>query len=388
MGIWGKAAYEFDADSWQIALLMACMGVFNLIGASVAGVLVDRYDPRKVLMLGEIILVPATLSLVAAGSFTQLVAFAIPAEVATSMVLTAVGAFPPYLTADEAHLQRTNSLVEGAASLAFVAGGAVGGFVAHVFSVDAVFIVDAVTSLIAVALVAPVRLRTVAAGERGSAFGDLKEGFRFSYSSRSLRLYLMLGAFVWMGFGTFAALEPLFFRDVLGTSPEALGWINSVFGAGLIAGSALLSRLPPSATSARNAALAATGSGLGAIAYTGSSDMRVVALGVCFWGMVLGLLLPLLRTLTHFATPDGLLGRVMAVYLFHNTAGELVPLTFVPALAAIWGVQPVLMGSGVVVIVVALATLPEALAIDRLRISRPEAPRVLEAADEPISPNP
>jgi MFS transporter, DHA3 family, macrolide efflux protein len=313
---------------------------------------------------------------------------AIPAEIATSAALTAVAALPPFLTGDETQLQRTNSVVEGAAGLAFVAGGAVGGLVAHLFSVDAVFVVDAVTSVIAVALVTPVRLRSVAAGERGSPFAELREGFRFSYSSRPIRLYLMVGAFLWMGFGTFAALEPLFFRDILGTSPEALGWINSVFGAGLIAGSALLSRLPASLTSARNAAVGAIGSGLGAIAYTGSTDLRLVALGVGFWGLVLGLLLPLLRTLTHYATPDGLLGRVMGVYLFHNTAGELVPLTFVPALAAIWGVQAVLVGSGVVVIAVALATLPEAHAIDRLGITKPAARRTLEPVDEPISPNP
>jgi hypothetical protein len=129
-------------------------------------------------------------------------------------------------------------------------------------------------------------------------------------------------------------------------------------------------------------------SGLGAIAYTGSTHLRLVAVGVGFWGLVLGLLLPLLRTLTHYATPDGLLGRVMGVYLFHNTAGELVPLTFVPALAAVWGVQAVLVGSGVVVIAVALATLPEAHAIDRLGITKPQARRTLETVDEPISPNP
>jgi MFS transporter, DHA3 family, macrolide efflux protein len=95
VGIWGKAAYEFDADAWQVALLMACMGIFNLVGSSAAGVLVDRFDPRKVLILGEVVLVPTTLSLVIADSFTQLVIFAIPAEIATSTALTAVGSFPP-----------------------------------------------------------------------------------------------------------------------------------------------------------------------------------------------------------------------------------------------------------------------------------------------------
>jgi hypothetical protein len=42
----------------------------------------------------------------------------------------------------------------------------------------------------------------------------------------------------------------------------------------------------------------------------------------------------------------------------------------------------------VVVMAVALATLPEARAIDRLGITKPAARRTLETVDEPISPNP
>jgi len=64
VGIWGKAAYEFDATPAQQALVMASLGVFSLIGSALAGVLIDRFDPRRVLIVSEILFVPATLALV------------------------------------------------------------------------------------------------------------------------------------------------------------------------------------------------------------------------------------------------------------------------------------------------------------------------------------
>jgi hypothetical protein len=73
----------------------------------------------------------------------------------------------------------------------------------------------------------------------------------------------------------------------------------------------------------------------------------------------------------------------------HRQAGELLPLAVAPALAAMFGVQAVLIGGGLVLFVVALLTLPEAMAVDRLPRARlMRASAILVANDEPVSPNP
>ena len=96
VGIWGKAAYEFDATPAQQALVMASLGVFSLIGSALAGVLIDRFDPRRVLIVSEILFVPATLALVLPdniGDMTLVVAFA---GLTTAAVLTAVISLPHF----------------------------------------------------------------------------------------------------------------------------------------------------------------------------------------------------------------------------------------------------------------------------------------------------
>jgi DHA3 family macrolide efflux protein-like MFS transporter len=174
----------------------------------------------------------------------------------------------------------------------------------------------------------------------------------------------------------------------LRTGPEALGWVNSLFGIGVVSGSIILTRVPARFVGARSALLGAIASGVGAIAYTSTSELRVVVVGAIYWGVVLGAWFPLVRTLLQLDTPDGLVGRVMGVSQAHNQVGELLPLTFAPALAATFGVQPVLVASGICLMALAMLGLPEAVAVDRARTATPVVTAAVEAIEEPISPHP
>ncbi len=389
VGIWGKAAYEFDATPAQQALVMASLGLFSLIGSALAGVLIDRFDPRRVLIGSEILFVPATLALVLPDNIRDMTLVVAFAGFTTAAVLTAVISLPPFLTTEPARLQRINSASEAGGSAAFVAGPAMGGMIAHYWSLDWIFVLDALTSIVAVALVARVALRPSAEpSERPAAFKEMREGFRFAWTSPPLRLYLGIFAALWLSFGAFGALEPLFYRDILGTGPEALGWVNTIFGAGVVAGSVLLGRLPKRLVCARLALLGAVASGVGAIIYTGTADLRVVVVGAIYWGVVLGVMFPLVRTLIQVATPDHLVGRVMGTTNVSSQIGELFPLAVVPALAATFGIQPVLIGSGVCLIAVALLTYPQGARIDKLRSDQPAGTVPLAVSDEPVSPNP
>jgi hypothetical protein len=68
--------------------------------------------------------------------------------------------------------------------------------------------------------------------------------------------------------------------------------------------------------------------------------------------------------------------------------GELLPLTFVPALAASFGIQPVLVGSGVGLTMVALLAYREGVRVDRLRAREAAEPALPQIVDEPVTPNP
>lgn len=390
IGIWGKAAYQLQGTATQLAVIMFTVSVASILGSAVGGVLVDRYGPRRVLAFAEVLFVPAALSIALARTIPEMVGLVGLWAFLGAPVVTAGASLAPFLAEDDSQLKRLNSLIEGAGSAAFVVGAAAGAIVARYTSPDVVFAIDAGTSLVAALLVWAVPLRQPVRDIEAEShpLAEFATGLRTVYRLRGVRYYVLGGTLVWMSFGAFGALEPLFFRDVVGTGVETIGWINTLFGIGMLAGAALFRRLPDRVVAARGAAVLVAATALGAWLYVGSSDLRLIAAGAVVWSLVIGVLEPLLRTLLHRDAPEALVGRVMGTAEVHHRAGELVPLAFAPALAATIGVRATLVAGGLLVAVAALASLPEAAAIDRMPVRRRPERQPLTVADEPVSPNP
>ncbi|MBC7265962.1 MAG: MFS transporter [Coriobacteriia bacterium] len=387
IGVWGKAAFSLHATPRQLALVMFCLSAASIGGSVVGGVLVDRYGPKRVIMGAEALFVPIALAVAAADSLATLVPLVALWGLAGSPIQTAGASLAPFLVREASGLARMNSLLETAGSAAFISGPVLGALVSKSLGVDSVFVFDALTSLVAVALFARTRIEGPARRtERPSPLREMAEGVRIAYGMRSIRFYVLAGTVTWLGFGAFGALEPLFYRDVVKTGVEAIGYVNAIFGAGILTGASMLRRLPRSIVSARGLAAAVALTGAGSILYVGTADLRIIALGAFAWGTIVGLLEPLLRTLLHRDTPHELVGRVTGTAQVHRQAGELVPLAFAPALAAAIGVQQTLIAGGLFTAVAATAGLLEARAIDRTAAPAPAEIQPLLASDEPISP--
>ncbi len=387
IGVWGMAAYTFRATPGQIAALMAVLAVSSMVGALLAGSLVDRFGPQRVLVGSQFVYVPLVIALTFVTSLPQLIGMCALLGLATAPIMTATSSFAPFLADENAGIEGINALIEGAGALAFVLGPALGAVVASTISLDAVFYVDAVCTTAGALLVLGVATPPVAHADKPSAISSLVEGMKVSYGLPTVRYYVLMGTLLWFSFGAFGALEPLFYRDVVKTGVETIGYMNSIFGLGIGCGAFLLTRLPARATSARGLAIGAALMGAGATIYVGTADLRVIALGALLWGLVIGATEPLLRTLMQSDAPPEAVGRVMGTAQVHRSAGEIVPLALAPGLAAAFGVQPVMIAGAVLAGLVALATLPYAARLDRGRRNA-RVVRLDEAlsSDDPISP--
>ncbi len=389
IGVWGLAAYKFDATPSQIALLMGVLAVASMIGSAISGVFIDRFGPRNVMVGAQALYIPIALMVPFVTSLPWLIGACGLFGLVTAPIMTATGSFAPYLGHDDPEkIESVNALLEGAGALAFVLGPAMGAAVASTWNTEAVFYVDAVLTGIGALLVLPVKTKPLGHGEHGHPFTELVDGIKLSYGLRSVRYYILMGTLIWFTFGAFSALEPLFYRDVVGVGVEWIGWMNSLFGIGIGAGAFLLTRLSAKATSARALAAGVAMIGLSVGAYVGSDKLPLIAAGSLFLGGVIGVTEPLLRTLLQLDAPPEYVGRVMGTAHLHRSGGELVPLMVAPGLAAVFGVQAVMIGGGVIAAIVALSTLGYAASIDRDG-HREHGPVKLGDAlppDEPISP--
>jgi len=386
VGIWGKAAFELEASAGGVAAVMAALGVASLIGSAVAGVLVDRFGPRRVVMVGELIFIPVAIGMVFADSLPTLVGATFLLGLAGMPVYTAIASFGPFLTDDPERLARVNSLIEGASWAAFVVGPALGAIIAGSIGLDGIFVLDAATSGVAAFLIFPVSARKLAKEkEQHEGLEELREGFAYAYANHRLRFYIWLGSSVWVLFGTFSALEPLFYRDILEVEPETLGWVNSIFGLGLVAGTIVASRLPQRFRTARFLVLVVALNSVGVLAYVGTDQLRVVVIAGILWGFLIGVMAPLLRTLIQLNTADEMMGRITGVTQVHSEVGHLLPLALAPVLAGLFGVQSTLIYAGIALAVFALLFVPTATRLDRTRTAEVPPTGLPDPNDEPRS---
>jgi MFS transporter, DHA3 family, macrolide efflux protein len=386
VGIWGKAAFEMQATASEVAAVMGALGVASLIGSAVAGVLVDRFDPRRVLIVGEILFIPVALAMSIPETIPGFVVSTFLLGLVGMPVYTAISAFGPFLTDDPERLARINGYIEGASWAAFVVGPALGAIITTSVGLDGIFVLDAATSAVAALIVIPVSVRQMARQERKrEGFRELREGFSYAYGHRRLRFYILLGSSVWVLFGTFSTLEPLFYRDILEVQPETLGWVNSIFGLGLVGGTVIASRLPAKYRNARSLVLIVALNSVGVLAYVGTDQLRVVVIAGVFWGLLIGIMAPLLRTLIQLNSPEDLMGRITGVTQVHSEVGHLLPLAIAPVVAGMLGVQRTLIYAGLALALFALLFLPTANRLDRTRTVEVPRTGLPDPNDEPRS---
>ncbi|MCO6503540.1 MAG: hypothetical protein J5I28_10705, partial [Acidimicrobiales bacterium] len=96
-------------------------------------------------------------------------------------------------------------------------------------------------------------------------------------------------------------------------------------------------------------------------------------------------MVPLHRTLLQINAPETMVGRVMGVNQMHSEGGHLIPLTFAPALAALFGVQNTLISSGLVVLVSAALFWPVARRLDATRLVEVPVPVIPDPEAGPLA---
>jgi MFS family permease len=215
----------------------------------IAGVLVDRWDRRWIMMMSDITAGMSTLAIFFLLFTDHLAVWHI-------LIANAVGAMgnafqlPAYhatvsLLVPKEHLGRANGMIQFAEAASMVAAPLLAGFLIKTIDVHGVVLIDFVTCLFAVLSLLLVRFPKLTAQsknvekKKGRFLEDVTFGWRYIWGRPGLRGLLFYFAISNFLFGFMnVTLTPL----VLSFSNEkALGLITSVSGIGMILGGLLMS---------------------------------------------------------------------------------------------------------------------------------------------------
>jgi predicted MFS family arabinose efflux permease len=239
------AVLVLDASPLQLGLLTAAERVPFLVFALLAGVLVDRWSRRQLLIVTSLLRAPLVLSIpvaAALGWMTLPQLYVVVFLLGTLTVLSDLAALSimPSLVSQDL-LTDANAKLEAARSASEVVGPGLGGALVRLITAPYAVVVDALAFLgSAVMLLAVPRdvvRQDVAANSPRSAWHEIKEGIVFVWRSDVLRWNALAAAIANLFIYAFLAIQYLYIVDDLRLGAVFVGVILSLGGVGGVLGS-------------------------------------------------------------------------------------------------------------------------------------------------------
>jgi predicted MFS family arabinose efflux permease len=313
--IWGYATYKFDAGPAQIAMLSLCWSLPSALFGPLGGVPVDRFGPRRVLIIADTFAIVVALALTFTTSLLQIGLLGFGIGVTKLFSEPAFAALPPRLVEDK-QLLAANSYLGSAMQSGIVFGPLIAAAAIGVWGFKAAFIVDALTFMVAIAAVLPLRLRPLAPHPHDAPTGmvaEVRAGFAVVRSRPDLMRLLALGTCIYAVWGSFIVIEPLYVRDVLHRSEAVFAILQAIFGVMLFTNGLWLPRFGDRVAKVAVVRAAALVTAFAAPLYVLTDQLAIAIVGIAIWGATTAWFVAPHRTLVQRWTPQRAHGRVLAL---------------------------------------------------------------------------
>jgi MFS family permease len=293
------------------------------IASPLAGVFADRVDRRVVLVASDLARVVLVLGLIFARDLSTIYVLVFLMGLARTIFNPTVrAAFPSVV--GEGDLTRANALIGGTFSTSIMLGPALGGILVARIGVDAAFLADAVTYLVSAGLLSRIPLpRTRRESEEAESFvGELRSGFGYLTGTR-VPLAIVAGAFLTiLTINVTVPAEVFLAKDTFGAGDTGYGLLVSLWGGGMVIGSAMMALLGDRINLVLLYFLSIF-VGASALVGTGLAAAFVLALGaLTVEGVATGIDNVATDTILQQRVPDAFLGRVFSIRFLAYSAGE------------------------------------------------------------------
>ncbi|MEU1393550.1 MULTISPECIES: MFS transporter [unclassified Nonomuraea] len=232
--------YRLTGSTLSTAIMLLISRLPDVLLGSVAGVLADRWDRRRLLVVTDVLLGLGLLPLLAVRGPAQVwivYTVALWTGVLGTVLAPAQRALVPQLV-PASGLVRANALHGQSGQLARLLGAMLGGVAVTAGGLPAIVLLDVASFMISAVLQATLRVpaRSPVVARAPSVRAQWASGLRLALGDPGIRLLAAYMVITGLGEGIFATLAAPFVADVLGGQGDAYGLFLSVQAVGGLAG--------------------------------------------------------------------------------------------------------------------------------------------------------
>ena len=319
------------ATSWLVyrltgsELLLGVSGfagqIPTLIITPFAGVLVDRHDRRRILLLTQFgsLLQSALLAIL---TFTdiitvrQIIWLQVVQGVINSFDTPARQAFVSEMVEDRRDLPNAIALNSSMVNGARIIGPSIGGVLIAAFGEGWCFATDAISYLAVIASILAMRVRPRARQEAAEMhlLEELHHGWKYVLQSIPIRSALLLVAIVSTAGTPYTVLMPAIAAQVLHGGPNTLGLLMTATGVGALSGALYLAQRESVVGLGRIIMWASAVFGIGLVMFAMTTSLWLALLVLAVAGCGFMIHLAATNTVLQTIVEERLRGRVMSFY--------------------------------------------------------------------------
>src|SRR4051794_25527551 len=333
------------ATSWLVYRLTGSPVLLGLIGFAgqfpafllgpFAGIFVDRWDRRRLLVATQTISMLQSFALAAltlSGRITveAILVLNVIQGIVNAFDMPGRQAFLVTMIENKDDLGNAIALNSSMVNVARLVGPSIAGIVIAVTNEGWCFLIDGVSYVGVIGALVAMRIaaQPAAAARRTGAWQQFVEGWTYAFGFRPIRSIIMLLALVSLVGVPYAVLMPIFATEVFHGGPNTLGFLMTASGCGALAGALWLAARKSVIGLGRiiSVAAAAFGAGLAGFSLTSSLWLAVPFLLIAGCGFIVQMAAS--NTVIQTIVDDEKRGRVMSFYMmaFLGTApfGSLI----------------------------------------------------------------
>ena len=313
----GIYVYSVTGSAFLVGVTLMATALPSLVVGLIAGVFVDRYDRRSVMIysnLAQAVVVGLIPFLIGVNPYLLFAAILVNSGV-KQFFDPAYESLIPEIASDE-ELAAANAFLSIASFGSTAIGFAGAGLIASAFSIEWAFWIDSLTFLFSAGCLFFLRVRSKMEVAEDTSVGvvidNLKTGIRTIVDTPILRTLFLIGAPAFFAFGLWNVLLLPMAIKVLGGSEFEYGLQEGLTSVGFVAGALFMARYSDRLPIGNWLILGYLGMGIGGVFYAFSPTIAIAIFWVIITGFFNSPLSVGRQTLLQRNTPRELRGRVFS----------------------------------------------------------------------------
>jgi MFS family permease len=314
----GWLMHRLTSSPFMLGLLGFCQFTPVMLFSLLGGVLADRMDKRRLLILTQSAMMIQAVAMAVLTSLNLLspwglLALAFLFGIVNAFDLPARQTFLVEMVGKE-DLSNAIALNSAAFNAARVVGPAIAGILVATMGEDGCFWLNAVSYLAVLYGLWQIHLARVHVPAPARALDHLREGVAYAWGHEAIRnLLLLLGVTAGLGF-QYLILLPVYTRDLLHAGPQVYGLLVSAFGVGSLLSAGVMTRRLDRWALRRNLLVGLAVSGVGMASFAWSRTVWLSSVMGLLAGFGLILYVASTNTMLQHSLEDRFRGRVMSLY--------------------------------------------------------------------------